>query len=132
MPLIYQHRIYRLDLKGNPNVLYVFGDNEDRVGNGGQAGEMRGEPNAIGVATLHSPVRPFSDGTYHHNCEVLDTDFKPIFAALKAGKIVVFPNDGIGTGIADMPRRAPRTFAYLQSLVRLAEVTRPRRFFNFT
>ena len=25
MPLIYQHRIYRADLKANPNVLYVFG-----------------------------------------------------------------------------------------------------------
>jgi hypothetical protein len=42
MPILYQHRIYRMDLIANPNILYVFGDNTKRVGMGGQAGEMRG------------------------------------------------------------------------------------------
>ena len=34
---------------------YVFGDNMERRGLGGQAGVMRGEPNAIGVPTKWSP-----------------------------------------------------------------------------
>lgn len=32
MPIIYQSRIYRADLRANPSVLYVFGDNPQRVG----------------------------------------------------------------------------------------------------
>jgi hypothetical protein len=35
---------------------YVFGDNGRRIGFGGQAKEMRGEPNAIGVATEWVPT----------------------------------------------------------------------------
>lgn len=41
--------IKRQDLKSNPNTQYLFGDNLKRSGFGGQAKEMRGEPNAIGI-----------------------------------------------------------------------------------
>lgn len=126
MPFIYQHRIYRKDLQANPTVLYVFGDNQARRGMGGQAAEMRGEPNAIGVATLDANIQPYRDGNFRNNRKVLDDDFKPIFQALRAGRIVVFPLDGIGTGIADMPARAPKTFEYLQVLIAHAETIRPR------
>lgn len=125
MPFIYQHRIYRKDLQANPQVLYVFGDNQARCGLGGQAAEMRGEPNAIGVATLDANIQPYSDRDFDSNVRVLNADFQPIFAALRANKLVVFPLDGIGTGIADMPRRAPKTFAHLKNLVAHAERTRP-------
>ena len=53
--IIYQKFIYRSDLKANPSVLYLFGDNLQRVGLGGQAKEMRGEPNAVGIATKKAP-----------------------------------------------------------------------------
>ena len=55
MPVIYQKRICRDDLRRNPNAVYIFGDNEARTGLGGQAREMRGEPNAMGIATKRSP-----------------------------------------------------------------------------
>lgn len=115
--LILQHRIYRLDLQANPDVLYVFGDNEQRWGRGGQAAEMRGEPNAIGVATLKAPGVFWSDADAAHQCAVIDADLAPVFAALREGRTVVFPLDGIGSGLADLERRSPITWAHLQQRI---------------
>lgn len=113
MPLLFQKRIYRDDLRANPDVLYVFGDNEARVGMGGQAGEMRGEPNAVGVPTLAAPGQPWREDDADRQCKVIDKNLAPVIKALTQGKTVVFPLDGIGTGIAELERRAPSTFAYL-------------------
>lgn len=117
MPLILQHRIYRADLRANPDNLYVFGDNEARVGLGGQAREMRGEPNAVGIATLRAPGIYWSEDRHEHQCQVIDRDVAPLYAALRQGRTVVFPLDSVGTGLADLERQAPSTFAYLQSHV---------------
>ena len=116
MPLILQHRIQRADLKANPHVLYVFGDNPERQGFGGQAGEMRGEPNALGVATC-SLAKPWSEANAAAQCALIDADLAPAFEALRHGEIVVFPLDGIGTGIADLERRSPTTWAHLQTRI---------------
>lgn len=113
MPLIYQHRIYRQDLQANPGVLYVFGDNEQRWGLGGQAAEMRGEPNAIGVATLRAPGRYWREEEVDRQCAVIDGDLEPVALAIREGRIVVFPLDGIGTGLADLKNQSPTTFKHL-------------------
>lgn len=113
--VILQSRIYRADLKANPGIAYVFGDNEERWGLGGQAAEMRGEPNAVGVATLKAPGVFWSDGNY----ATIYRDMAPLVLALRDGHLIVFPLDGIGTGLADLERRAPHTFAYLQTQVDL-------------
>ncbi|MFO1061108.1 MAG: hypothetical protein U1E53_29590 [Dongiaceae bacterium] len=122
--IIYQKRILREDLRANPSVLYAFGDNDERRGQGGQAGEMRGEPNAIGVRTKKRPSREdaayWSDADYAANCASLDEDLAPVVTRLGQGGPVVLPLDGLGTGMSDMPNRCPRTFAYLQR--RLAEL----------
>ena len=55
MKLFVQKWIARADLKQNQDRIYLFGDNVERVGHGGQAKEMRGEPNAIGIATKLKP-----------------------------------------------------------------------------
>lgn len=125
MPLIFQRWITRQDLKANPSCLYVFGDNEQRWGLGGQAKEMRGEPNAIGVATLKSPGEFWNDENVSHQLAILDADFAPVIAALDEGQTVIFPLDGIGTGLADLERRSPATFAYLVSKVDWIKVFRP-------
>lgn len=117
MSLIFQHWICRADLRANRNVLYVFGDNEGRCGNGGQAAEMRGEPNAIGVATLMAPGRFWNDTDTSRQCAVIDADMAPLFDALRHGETVIFPLDGIGTGLADLERRAPATFAHLMAQI---------------
>ncbi|QTC88068.1 DUF7831 domain-containing protein [Brevundimonas pondensis] len=112
--LILQHRIYRADLQANPAVLYVFGDNEERWGRGGQAAEMRDEPNAVGVATLKAPGVFWTESDVARQCAVIDADMAPLFEALRAGRTVIFPLDGIGSGLADLERRSPTTWAHLQ------------------
>lgn len=120
MPLILQSRIYRADLKANPHVLYVFGDNAERWGLGGQAAEMRGEPNARGIATLQAPGRFWTDASVEAQCAIIDADLEPIFQALEAGQTVVFPLDGVGSGLADLERRSPLTWRHLQ--LRIADL----------
>lgn len=117
MPLILQKWISRADLIANPTVVYLYGDNEARCGLGGQAKECRGETNSHGVATLKSPGEFWNEDSVARQCAVLDTDFAPVFQALRDGKIVVFPLDGIGTGLADLKRQSPTTFAYLQTKI---------------
>ena len=115
MPVLLQKLITRHDLRDNPTKIYVFGDNEMRQGLGGQAGAMRGEPNAHGIATLKMPEF-WTDNEYYRQCEILDRDFAPLFIAKSEGRTIVLPQDGIGTGIADLERHAPQTFQYLQKL----------------
>jgi hypothetical protein len=119
VPLILQSRIYRADLRANPNVTYAYGDNEERRGLGGQAAEMRGEPNAVGIATLKAPGVFWKDGHIYaaQQMAVIDADMEPLFEALKADRIVVLPLDGVGTGLADLANRSPTTFAHLQKRV---------------
>lgn len=119
--IIFQKFIKREDLRANPSVLYVFGDNDERTGFGGQAKEMRGEPNAVGVRTKFSPHNSpsayYTDHSYENNIAKIDEDFKPIISHLRNHGVVVFPLDGLGTGLAKLPISAPRTYAYLNDKV---------------
>lgn len=117
MPLLLQSRIHRADLIANPQALYVFGDNEERWGLGGQAREMRGESNAYGVATLKAPGLFWSEHGSARQCAVIDADLEPIILALQFKRLVIFPLDGIGTGLADLANRSPTTFAHLERRV---------------
>lgn len=112
MPIFYQKIIMREDLQANPGVLYVFGDNVERKGMAGQAAEMRGEPNAIGVATKWKPTNQpdafFNDDQFDQIIPILTQDLTPVYNAVIANKIVVWPQDGIGTGYARLHICAPR------------------------
>lgn len=118
MPLIYQSIIRRDDLKRNPDVCYIFGDNVQRRGLKGQAAEMRGEPNAIGVATKWAPsFKPdayFDDKDYDRIADIISDDLAKVCAQLQRNKIVVWPADGIGTGLSRLPETAPRIWAELE------------------
>jgi hypothetical protein len=114
MPIIYQKWITRVDLRANPSVLYVFGDNVARVGLGGQAKEMRGEPNAVGIATKWSPSEFFDEARTNEQCRIIEKDMVSLNTARSFGRLIVLPLDGLGTGLADLSTRAPTTFAYLQ------------------
>ena len=119
MPVIYQKRICRDDLRRNPNAIYLFGDNEARTGLGGQAREMRAEPNAFGIATKKSPYEFWSDKTFENNKLVINADFERLARRCSVNTIVVIPSDGIGTGLADLQNRAPKTWQYLQQDMRV-------------
>lgn len=122
--IVYQHRIYRSDLQNNPDVFYLFGDNLLRVGMGGQAREMRGEPNAIGVATKKLPSATtedayFTDDEYDQNIKSILNDLEKVGEALldfPSPLVVIVPSDGLGTGLSRMPEKCPKTFEFLASL----------------
>ena len=111
MPLIYQKRIFRSDLVTNPEVYYVFGDNAERWGRGGQAKEMRGEKNAIGIPTKKSPYEDFRD------CETammhVSAGLEEVEDRLAEGCVVVFPTDGIGTGLSSLSKNYPEITDYI-------------------
>jgi hypothetical protein len=103
----------------NPDKIFLFGDNLERRGFGGQAAAMRGEPNAIGIPTKKSPSYAdgafFTDNEFERNRAAIDLAFARLAEAVSnSNGVVVIPSDGLGTGRAELTKRAPRTFAYLQ------------------
>ena len=117
--IILQHRIYRQDLRNNPGVLYVFGDNDQRKGMGGQAKEMRGEPNAVGVRTKWKPTMEedafYRDANFTLQRSLLEEDLDRLDKHLKREGIVVMPSDGLGTGLSQLPTRSPRFYQHLMN-----------------
>lgn len=121
MPVQLMNRYTRAELRANPDKLFVFGDNAARRGHGGQAKEARGEPNAVGIRTKKAPTYAetdfLTDAEYPLNVTAILDDFQPVFTALRDGKTVVWPADGIGTGIAQLPTRAPHTLRFISSVI---------------
>jgi len=126
--VIRQHRIFREDLKNNPKVLYIFGDNLHRTGMGGQAKEMRGEPNAFGFATKRRPSHGELEDYFHDG----EADVPGLLAAEYARLVyeitthfcpiaVVIPSDGIGTGLALLHRYAPETLKTINNMLNQLE-----------
>lgn len=117
MPIRYAHRYTREEIRANPGTLYVFGDNMQRVGRGGQARECRGEPNTIGVPTKWRPVMSggfFSDGDFDAVKPAIQEAFREMACQVSNGGVVVWPSDGVGTGLADLPTRYPMIYAFIQ------------------
>jgi len=118
-------RYTRFVIRARPTWLYVFGDNMKRRGLGGQAKEARGEPNAIGIPTKWAPgtrgVDYFTSGDLYAVKDILDQAFEKLEAHLAAGGCVVWPADGIGTGLAELPTRAPKIHAYIEERLRRLE-----------
>lgn len=117
MLVVKQKFIFREDLKNNPDVLYIFGDNTERVGYGGQAKEMRGEPNAFGIVTKNLPDYGYRecylDETEELHWDIVRQDFRNLKLELSKYKAVVIPSDGIGTGLAELKHYAPLIFKYI-------------------
>lgn len=100
----------------------MFGDNEARRGTGGQAEELRGEPNAVGVATKRYPstdeLAYWREDEHLRCCAIIDKDLEPVFEHVRNGGTVVFPRAGIGTGRAQLPTRAPTVMQHIRQRVR--------------
>lgn len=120
----FQKMIYREDLRANPNTVYVFGDNTLRMGYGGQAKEMRGEPNAVGVCTKWAPGMNdrdfFDDINFQQIQKIILDDLIVIHSHMvNAKRLIVMPLDGLGTGLSQLPTRAPRVHAWLQQQIEI-------------
>lgn len=122
MAVLFQERITRRDARSRPDVLFVFGDNEARRGSGGQAEVLRGEPNAVGVATKRYPstdeLAYWNEREHVRCCKIVDQDLKRVFVHVRRGGTVVFPRAGIGTGRAQLPTRAPTVMEHIRRRVR--------------
>lgn len=111
MPLILMKRYTRQTIRANPDWLFVFGDNFEHKGYGGQARHARGEPNAIGIPTKHWASN--LDGSFLTDdlLEQWEKATAHIWDDLEDCLIedgtVVWPSDGIGTGLARLPEQAP-------------------------
>lgn len=119
MSVRYIQWITRDMLRAEPKARFVFGDNMVRIGLGGQAAAMRGEPNAIGVATLYAP------GDYYRADDpaalaAVATDLAKVAAALAEGRTVFVPLDGLGTGLAHLPENAPALHRLIVAFFRAA------------
>ena len=123
-----QKWIERVDLTNNPNAVFLFGDNTKRLGLGGQAKSMRGEPNAIGIATKWEPSNApeafFSDDDFILCSRVISGDFRKAFAARDHGKTIIIPADGLGTGLSRLPELAPKVNAHLEWMLELLTTNR--------
>lgn len=110
--------ITRSDLRSNPSTLFVFGDNMKERGLGGQAREMRGEPNAVGIPTKWGPTMNedafFIDSDFPAVKGIIDERFDRLAYQLHRGGHVVWPSSGIGTGLAELQKRAPRIWSYIE------------------
>lgn len=107
--------------KENPDFLFVFGDNVKRRGCGGQA-VIRPMENTFGIATKWSPSRShedfFSDdNTQSMNYILWDIEKLELLSNKRLYDKIVFPLHGFGTGLAELDVRAPKTFAFLNSLL---------------
>jgi len=60
----------------------------------------------------------FSDVEFEQNKASIDAALAEIMNAVTDSiRMIVIPSDGLGTGRAQLDRRAPRTFAYLQNRI---------------
>jgi hypothetical protein len=104
------------------------------VGRGGQARECRGEPNAVGVATKRSPSMAessfWSDSDFLRCSAIIDADMAPLFSHIEQGGTVVFPKAGIGTGLSQLPARAPSLMDHIRA--RVIELQRAGKAFELS
>lgn len=117
MPIEIVARYSREDIKANRDKMFVFGDNMARKGYGGQAKACRGEPNALGIPTKWYPDCSkksfFTDADIAKAEPVIALAFDAMTAQLQAGRVVVWPADGVGTGLARLPEKAPAIHNYI-------------------
>lgn len=102
----------------NPDTIYVFGDNLLGVGKGGQA-MIRDEPNTFGIPTKRAPGTNKADYFSDKNDEAVAIR-KAVNKLLKLSRknVVVFPEDGLGTGRAKMKEKSPVLFSLMNDMIR--------------
>lgn len=108
------------DVRKHSNYLFIFGDNDIRKGKKGQA-IIRDELNSIGVPTKkipnYSPTSYYYDYEFDLNVQKIDDAIQKIKLVLKNKKYrgIILPEDGLGTGLANLKENAPKTLEYLNS-----------------
>ena len=104
------------DVRSTKHKLYIYGDNDIHLGEKGQA-IIRNEPNAMGIPTKKIPSMNkgsfYTDEELEKNKEKIDNAISKVIESLIKYEIIVFPEDGLGTGLYKLDKCAPLTFKYL-------------------
>jgi hypothetical protein len=107
MNIIYTKNLSIESCRKYPEQIFVFGCNLKAFGKGGQA-IIRDEPNAFGVPTKRYPSWDdwafFSDQP--DEIEAVKESLRLLYK-LAQNKVIVFPEDGVGTGRAKMEEKSP-------------------------
>lgn len=111
--LTYRNWITRQMLKDSPDTLFVFGDNMARWGLGGQAKEMRGELNAVGIPTKVDPKIFLKDSDLP--AWLVET-LPDVERLMKHSGEIIWPSSGIGTGLANLEYNSPIIFTIIREL----------------
>lgn len=113
----YRKYITRQMLRDEPEKLFVFGDNMVHRGLGGQAKEMRGEPNAVGIPTKRFPSMTIGSFLRDSDWYEWKIEATPAIERL-AGHVgtIVWPEDGIGTGLAQLEHNSPLIWSFIQRI----------------
>lgn len=120
-------------VQNNRDHLFIFGDNLQRVGWGGQAAEMRGEWNCVGIATKHSithsyPQDYFLSKDLNEVETIINLEFDCLRSFIERSKVLtkdsweaesrfkylVWPEDGIGTGLSRLPELCPEAMKFIE------------------
>lgn len=103
-------------VKKSTKKIWIFGDNDQRIGNGGQA-TIRPLSNSFGIRTKKRPSTTedsyYSDNEYEENCKKITEDVVHIMSKWTQGYTIVFSSNGYGTGLALLKDKAPLTFQFL-------------------
>jgi hypothetical protein len=108
------------DCKESPDSLFIFGDNDQSKGIGGQA-VIRNCVNSMGIPTKKFPSYHnqayYTDREYNANCKKILTAVDRIIIESAKYKEIVFPLNGFGTGLSRLPEKAPKTLKYINDLL---------------
>jgi len=108
------------DVKDSTKI-FVFGDNNARIGKGGQA-IIRDCDNSMGIRTKKGPSKKsaafYSDDDLDLNKQKILEDILNIkYESISKNKTIVLSKGGYGTGLANLKEKAPLTFEYLNKLL---------------
>jgi hypothetical protein len=117
MKVILMPHIQRKYIIDHQELVFVFGDNDARKGYGGLAKEARGLYNTHGIRVKKYPSMAvdafYNDEEFEEQKKKIDMDINELLKRSNNFEAVVFPLNGIGTGLADLPHRSWITFEYL-------------------
>ena len=118
--IVYSGEWTRETCKSMPKSLFIFGDNDAQKGCKGQA-VIRYEPNAYGIPTKKMPYLSensfYTDGEYAENKIKIDAAIEKIISVLHQYDAIIVSAGKLGSGLAQLDKRAPKTYKYLQEQI---------------
>ena len=99
--VVRQTWITREDVRANPEIIYVYGDNAAREGQRGLARQMRHEPNSHPISISWGPFEPFSLLTFERAASLIDKDLVALID--RQPRMIVWPIAGLVPDFQTMP-----------------------------